>query len=78
MCNNASASKRIVTSSLIPLRLRRPSIAVSAEDMPEPKDFEYQQLLEHAIINTAVAAAGRTLVLVYLDERLAHHLQRRL
>ncbi len=33
------------------------------QDMPEPKDFEYQQILEQAIVDTAIAASGRTLVL---------------
>lgn len=33
------------------------------QDMPEPKDFDYQRTLEEAIVATAIAAAGRTLVL---------------
>ena len=33
------------------------------QDMPEPKDFDYQRTLEDAIVATALAAVGRTLVL---------------
>jgi DNA polymerase-3 subunit epsilon/ATP-dependent DNA helicase DinG len=33
------------------------------QDMPEPKDFDYQRTLEDAIVATAIAAVGRTLVL---------------
>ncbi len=33
------------------------------QDMPEPKDYPYQGCVEQAILDTAVAAQGRTLVL---------------
>ena len=33
------------------------------QDMPEPKDFPYQGCVEQAILDTAIAARGRTLVL---------------
>ena len=46
-----------------PFNYEQQALLYVPQDMPEPKDFDYQRTLEEAIVATAVAAAGRTLVL---------------
>ncbi len=46
-----------------PYDYEQQAILYIPQDMPDPKDFDYQTNLEQAILNTALAADGRTLVL---------------
>lgn len=46
-----------------PFDYEQQALVYIPSDMPEPKDFDYQRTLEDAIVATAIAAVGRTLVL---------------
>lgn len=46
-----------------PYNYRDQVLVYLPQDMPEPKDYPYQGCVEQAILDTAVAAHGRTLVL---------------